>query len=293
MPSLIRTLAAGGLLAALAHNAPAQDPATPPVVAGRAAVQRNDADGAIAAFAAAVKADDRNADLHFQLGTAYSLKARDGNLFAKARAASRMRDEWEQAISLDSTHYDAHESLYQFYKEAPAIMGGNVDKTLREQSAMLRLRPYQAGVYFANQDYRSKRFAESADRSHALAAAYPDSVAPTVLFVNTRLEQRRFDEAWAAIDAARAHHGDVQPLLYLVGRAAAISGMRLSQGQSALESIIAAPATGVSVSGAHFRLGNIRERLGDTAAARHEYETALRLDPKNVQAKQALDHLGA
>jgi tetratricopeptide (TPR) repeat protein len=55
----------------------------------------------------------------------------------------------------------------------------------------------------------------------------------------------------------------------------------------------AADLTGLpSASAAHWRMGNAYEQLGRTADARATYETALRLDPENKEAKKALKDLG-
>jgi predicted TPR repeat methyltransferase len=42
---------------------------------------------------------------------------------------------------------------------------------------------------------------------------------------------------------------------------------------------------------AYFRLGNILEKKGDSAGARAEYETTLKIDPKQKEARAALAKL--
>jgi hypothetical protein len=46
-----------------------------------------------------------------------------------------------------------------------------------------------------------------------------------------------------------------------------------------------------SIAAAHFRLGNILEKKANPAGARNEYETALRIDPKQKLAREALAKL--
>jgi Flp pilus assembly protein TadD len=46
-----------------------------------------------------------------------------------------------------------------------------------------------------------------------------------------------------------------------------------------------------SLAAAHFRLGNILEKKGDAVGARNEYETALKIDPKQKLAREALAKL--
>jgi uncharacterized protein (DUF486 family) len=46
-----------------------------------------------------------------------------------------------------------------------------------------------------------------------------------------------------------------------------------------------------SLASAHFRLGNILEKKGDSAGARGEYEVSLKIDPKQKEARAALAKL--
>jgi predicted TPR repeat methyltransferase len=84
-------------------------------------------------------------------------------------------------------------------------------------------------------------------------------------------------------------------LLYQVGRAAALSGQQLDRGEKSLRAFIAMPMRedleNPSLAAAHFRLGGVLEKKGNISAARAEYETALRIDPKQKQAREALAKL--
>ena len=68
----------------------------------------------------------------------------------------------------------------------------------------------------------------------------------------------------------------------------------LDQGKAALERYIAGSPgpDDPPLANAHYRLGMVLERLGNKAAARVEYQAALRLNPKLDDAKKALNKLG-
>ena len=264
--------------------------------AGEAALARRDADAAVQRFEEAVRANDQSAAFHFALGTAWSMKARSGNLFVKARAASRMRAEWERALELDPAYYDAHESLYQFYRQAPAIAGGSPEQAAAHRDALLRIAPYRAALYFAREAQRAQRFADAVALLRPLVRDYADSLSPAVELVAAQADARRTDDAWATLDAARARFGPRPQLDFQLGRLAAISGSRLDAGARALERLLPLPDdsirhVNVAPSGVHYRYGMILERRGDVAAARREYETAVRLAPDNPQIRAALDHI--
>jgi TolA-binding protein len=84
-------------------------------------------------------------------------------------------------------------------------------------------------------------------------------------------------------------------LLYQVGRTAALSGQQLDRGEKCLRTYIAMPVReeleNPSIAAARYRLGCILERKGNASGARTEYETAVSLDPKQKQAREALAKL--
>ncbi|MDQ6829272.1 MAG: tetratricopeptide repeat protein [Gemmatimonadota bacterium] len=80
---------------------------------------------------------------------------------------------------------------------------------------------------------------------------------------------------------------------YQLGKTAAMSGQRLDAGEAALKKYLTMPVTrgNPTPAGAHYRLGMIAERRGNSAGAKAEYETAVSLDPKLEDAKKALAKL--
>lgn len=284
-----------GAFGLVLHSAQAQTSDTTQFAVGRAAMEKNDLDAAIPAFERAVKANDANPVYHYWLGNAYGGKAQSGNFFVKMKYAPRMRDEWERSVVLDPSSYEARGNLYLFYTQAPAIAGGNPEKARAEREAMLRLRPYSAALYFTNVDMRAQRYDDVVAYMRPLLSAYPDSVAIPVALADAQADAKRYGDAWTTIDAARRRFPADPQLNYAVGRTASISGIRLAEGMTALEQYLAHPASPKSplIAGAHYRIGMILERQGNKAAAKTEYAEAIRLDPTNVRAKMALDHLGS
>lgn len=262
--------------------------------AGKAAFDKGDYEAAADDFSGAVKADGNNAQYHIWLGNAYAQHAIRSGMLTKARLASRMRDEWMRGAALDPTNYDAHEHLYEFYTQAPGLLGGSADRAAKEVTVMLRLNPYRAGLGLAGVEMSAKRYSAAESRMRALVAAYPDSVAVPAALAAAQADLQHYDEAWATIDAARARFPNNAVVSYMTGRVAALSGTRLDAGQSALENILATPTKidSAYISPAHYRLGMILERKGDRPGARAQYAQAVRINPANSQAKKALEKLG-
>lgn len=295
LAALTGTLLCSTAASIQAQSAQAQSPGAARFAAGKAAFGKGDFEAASDAFGDAVKADDRNAEYHIWLGNAYAQHALRSGMITKARLAPRMRDEWMRGAALDPTNYDAHEHLYQFYTMAPGFLGGSAAKAAGEVTVMLRLNPYRAHLSLADLDFQAKRYVAAESRIQALAAAYPDSSAIPAALAVAQQNAQRYDEAWATLDSARVRFPNDANIEYAIGRGAALSGTRLDAGEAALEHLIAAPPSKFDAghqASAHYRLGMIMSRKGDRAGARTQYVEAVRLDPRNTEAKTALDKLG-
>ena len=102
-------------------------------------------------------------------------------------------------------------------------------------------------------------------------------------------DARAYYLAWAS---AQPRHAAPH---YQLGRLAAISGQFLDDGSAGLKRYL----DGGLVRGdndpkdtaAWWRLGQIQAKQGDKATARASFQTALRLDPDNAEAKKSLDAL--
>lgn len=90
-------------------------------------------------------------------------------------------------------------------------------------------------------------------------------------------------------DAVRGHgaYG------FMYGRLAAISGEQLEQGKQYLEKYLQhTPAWNEpTIASAHYRLGNIYQKVNDPERAREQYEITLKNNPEHQQAHEALKDL--
>jgi TolA-binding protein len=77
--------------------------------------------------------------------------------------------------------------------------------------------------------------------------------------------------------------------LYNLGRLSAVSGQQLERGEGALRRFLTpTPGEPGRQSNAHYRLGVIKEKMGDQQAAAAEYQAALELYPRHEPAAAAL-----
>lgn len=226
---------------------------------GRLAMRARDFDAAIKRFEQAVALDGNRAAYYLELGGAYGNKAQSAGLLGKASLAGKSRNALEKAVELAPDNLEARNGLVQFYSQAPAIMGGGMDKAHAQADAMIRL------------------------------DAVRGKIAKAGLFVR----EKKFDEAFGLYeDTLRTAPTDYNAL-YQVGRLAAESGQRLDRGLAALQQCLTLepPAGAPGRAPTHWRLGNIWEKKGDKVAARAAYEAALAADANFENARTALKKL--
>jgi tetratricopeptide (TPR) repeat protein len=174
-------------------------------------------------------------------------------------AATKGRDAMEQSLKLDPDNLDARTGLMQFYERAPWPLGDS---------------------------------AKAAAQLEEIRRRDPDLA--TVLSVGTKADAKEYAAAFKLCDDVLARAPDNYTALYQYGRTASLSGQNLERGLACLQKCLTLPSEGPAAPDpAHVwnRLGVIQEKLGHAAEARAAYQAALKLDPANKQAGDALAKL--
>src|SRR6476646_861283 len=241
-----------------------------------------------------VAADPGNSKFHQWLGRALGLQAAQNGIVSGALSVRRVKAELEKAIELEPMNLEARQDLAVMYRAAPGFLGGSNAKATEQVAFIRRHDPalalqLEGDFLFADKKYDAALSAyQESERLHPR---------PMIQVRISLAHQNRKDwtQAFAALDRALALDANFPFALYQVGRTAALSGQQLERGEKCLRAYIAMPVRedleNPSLAAAHFRLGNILEKKGDTAAARNEYGASLKIDPKQKLAREALAKL--
>jgi tetratricopeptide (TPR) repeat protein len=226
---------------------------------GLLALRRDAPEDAIAWLEKATAKSPSSAPFFHALGDAYGLAAQKAGLFSKLGFAQKCRTAYEQAVSLDPENLEARYSLFTFCRQAPSIAGGGLDRA----------------------------------RIQALEIQKRDPVQGSLALAELSVAEKKYDDAFVILEDLRRRYPEKLNAAYQIGRTAAMSGLRLGQGEAALKEYLAhAPDDGQApLWAAHWRLGQILERKGDSAAARGEFEAALKLNPTQPQLLDAMRRL--
>ena len=260
---------------------------------GRIAIEQSDGDAAVDWLEQAIKQNDHSSLYYQWLGTAYGVKASAASMFAQMSIGPLLMHAMERAVELDSTNIEARVNLTQFYLQAPAMMGGGVDRARVQVAAIMKRDPYQGRLQEANIAENQKDTVAAERMLRDLVAAFPDSSTPTIRYASYYLTLKRYDDSFRVLEDRLRHSPDDAAALYQLGRVGALSGTRLDRAQWALDRYLKIPHKrgSPSLAAAHWRRGMVVEAKGDKTTAKAEYGTALRLDPKLAGAKASLDKL--
>ncbi len=283
------TALALALVIAVSAPAMAREPA---VEAVRVALQKPGAEVAVAAAERAVAAHPKDADAWYYAGQSYGKMAIQASMLSKPGWAGKTRDAFQKAAQLDPDHLGAREGLVQFYTVAPGFLGGGKDKAAAEITAFAKRNP-AAAHYLRGSTLEG----DAAGRElRAAVKLAPNESKYRRALIGWLDGRKQAPEALSVLDAGLARTPDDLRLLYMLGRHAAVYGSRADEGLTALDRVLARAAMlpdDVSVAGAHWRRGQLREKRGQKDEALADYRRAVALAPRLDDARKDATRLAA
>jgi len=194
------------------------------------------------------------------LADAYGRKAASASLFSKLTWAEKCHAVLQKAVALEPSSFPAQSALVEYYRRAPGIAGGGLDKAFAQAEVFRKIEP----------------------------------LGGTQLLVELYRREKKFSGIFPLLDTALASHPDNFALLLALGRTVAESGQNQDRGLAALQRALALPASSITAANrasAWFYLGEIHAKRNDVVAAKSAYEHALQLAPGHPAATAALTRL--
>ena len=222
-------------------------------------------------------------DSYLWLGRVQGAKAAKSNPISAFALARKVRGSFETAVRLNGANLPALSDLGEFYVNAPAIVGGGLDRARALAPRMLAQSPRRGHQLLARIAEKAGD-AAAAEAELRFAGRSPEALVDLGFFL---VRHRRVDEAvavlTAAADADRAHDAalvDAASTLTLAGRSPQLAIRCLRDYLSSPAKSDAAPAFKV-----HLQLGDLLARSGDRTAAGREYAAAASLAPAFASAR--------
>jgi tetratricopeptide (TPR) repeat protein len=251
-------------------------------------------DAAIRSAEKAVASDPQNSIYHEWLGRAFGEKADHASWFSAMSLAKKTHKEFEMAVQLDEKNFSARQALIEFDCSAPSIVGGGEDKALPQIKELAEMDAAE-GHYAAGNCRRQKRDFAVADEEFSKALESHPKSAELIFDIGDYAAKRSQPELLLAVAdmGERVAPGDPRGKFYkgvalvlrrehpeeaerLLREYAKKAPMRSGYPRPAVPHVWLA------------RLFEDQKRMDDAAK---EIEGALKLDPKNKMAQEALKRL--
>jgi len=251
-------------------------------------------DPAIKSAEKAVALDPQNSVYHEWLGRAYGEKADHASWFSAISLAKKTRKEFETAVQLDAKNYAARQALIEFDCSAPGLVGGGEDKALPQIQQLSELDAAE-GYYAAGNCRRQKKDLAAADEAFTQALKNHPKSAELIYDIGDYAAKRSQPERLLAVAEAGERIAPADPrAIFYRGVALVLKKDDLETAEGLLKEYAKkAPVRSgfPRPAAAHAWLGRLYEEQGKREEAEKEFESALKLDPKNKLAQEALKRL--
>ena len=239
-------------------------------------------DAAVAACERAVVLDRENSNDHMWLGRALGEKASRASFLSAYSLARRVRVEFEEAVRLNPRNAEALADLGEFYRSAPGIVGGGLDKAEKIAARLdsvdaARAHELRGRIAEERKDYG----ASEREYKAAIAVSAHPAFRWTALADFYRRRQRWTEMEWAVQSCIAAAERDKHAGVPLFDGASLLldANRDLPLAATMLEAYLAGTAKTEEAPAfvAYTRLARVKQRLGDGASAEREQAAALAL----------------
>ncbi len=251
-------------------------------------------DAAIKSAEKAVAIDPRNSIYHEWLGRAYGDKADHAGWFSAISLAKKTGKEFETAVQLDGKNFSAWQVLIEFDCSAPGLVGGGEEKAL-PQIKQLAAMDAAEGHYAAGNCRRQKKDFAVADEEFAKALESNPKSPELIYDIGDYGVKRSQPERLLAVADMGEHLAPGDPRgKFFRGVALVLKRENPEEAERLLREYAKRAPTRSGYprpAAAHAWLGRLFEDQSRLEDAVKEFESALKLDPKNKMAQEALKRL--
>ena len=153
---------------------------------------------AVDVFEEAVKIEPNVSQYHVWLGRAYGRRAENTSrwkFFSALSLAGKTREHFERAVELDDKNKDALLSLLDFYREAPGMVGGGIEKAEELAAKIEKLYPADGARAWASIYEQRDDFQRAEEKLREARKLEPDEVDHQLSLASFLSRRGRYDES--------------------------------------------------------------------------------------------------
>ncbi len=202
-----------------------------------------DAQHAVEFFLKAADAEPASSVYSHWLGRAYARQAESAGMLDGLSLAPKARKNLERAVQLDPKNLGAMGDLFEYYLEAPAFIGGGLDKAIRIADRIAG--QDQAEGHYAQSRIEEKRkdFGRAEDHLRRAMELEPRKVGRIIDLAKFLAKQGRFEESEKTFLAAQKLAPNAPKLMYARAATYIEAGRNIEIAKGLLEKYLASPLT--------------------------------------------------
>jgi tetratricopeptide (TPR) repeat protein len=185
-------------------------------------------------FEKAIAEDPLNSSYYDWLGKAYGRRAEQASFLKALPYANKTRESFEKAAALDPANLEALSDLFEYYLEAPGIVGGGIEKAKGVASQIGRFDEAEHHYALARLAERRNDAPVAEQEYRAAMQSAPASIGRVIDLANFLARQRRYRESDELFDLAARIAPDSPKLMFARASAYVRSGRNLPQAKELL-----------------------------------------------------------
>jgi tetratricopeptide (TPR) repeat protein len=251
-------------------------------------------DAAVKSAERAVAIDPQNSKFHEWLGRAYGEKADHSGPFSAIGLARKAGRGFEAAVQLDEENFSARQALIEFDCSAPGFVGGGEEKASLHIQRLAELDAAEGHYAKGNCRRQRKDFATADQEFRKALESGPKSAELVYDIGDYAVKRSQADRLLAVADAGERVAPDDPRAHFYRGVALVLKKENPAEAERLLRKYAKKAPTRSGYprkTAAHVWLGQLLENENKPEDAAKEYETALKLDPKNKMAQEALKRI--
>lgn len=192
----------------------------------------------------AVATDGNRAEYSHWLGKAYGRRAETSNPLSAPMLASKARQNFEKAVSLDGRNAEAVNDLFTYYLEAPGFLGGGLDKAAALAGTKIKaIDPVEYHYAMAKIAEKRKEFGTAESHFREAFQMAPKSVGRAIDLARFLSKHGKDGESEAVFAQAEKISPDSPRLLFERASAYVRAKRNLAAARAMLERYLRAPLT--------------------------------------------------
>lgn len=191
----------------------------------------------------AFAAEPQNSSYALWLGRAYGRRAETSSPFTAASYASKTRRYFEKAVQLNPRNLEALADLFEYYLEAPGILGGGLDKARALALDIAKIDPAEGYWTQAKIAEKKKEYKGAEAQLRRAIEASPQQVGRLIDLARFLAKQGRFQEAEQSFARAEKINPNSLKLMYAKADVYIKQGKNLEQAKELLKKYLSSTLT--------------------------------------------------